>query len=544
MNTHKKLIALLFTLTFIAAIYAKQPQVYIWPRNSEINLPTAIEKFMFLEIPACNKGERLELKINMPDGLTVKNFPRAFSSMVLPHKNRCIYPQRFSAEKNVYTLIFPEAPEKDESHKFLCMTVSVNTTPGKHQMTVDGYINGKKSFSKMFRLKIHAPLSAKQPAKMTVGVYDYAGLEEEYIPILMNMLKQAGVNAVYHMHGEKKGKKSTADFAEKYGMRNALVFFTYDVVNFYKYRKLPLNVTKNDLGSINALLDKPEALKIMVREFFNAAFNKKNYSCVVYDAENGPFSKLGGDRSPYCIEQFRKAAGIPATEEITAHTIATKHRTAFVKYQCGLTARFAKLVRDVLDDHFPDFRYEVYSGYEVDNGPNKNITRERYAVDWKTLADTGFDYATAGYFGSTSLIRNTAEAVSGKAMFIPAEMYIDGFKCKEHFSRTPDAWSVRLLNSILNSDRQGIMFWYANVLDGNALIAIDRISNLLCKTEDFFLNGELDNNAVIVKPVAMKNNCYVLKQGGSICIFLLNPGKEPKNCRVVLKDFKTTNYTG
>ena len=188
----KSLMLLVLAIFQIAAADTPaEPQVHVWPRNSEVNIPTAIQKFIFLEIPSCNEGENLCLKIQMPKGMVIKNFPRSFSSMALPRENKCIYPQTFSIEKDIHTLSFPAAGKKDESHKFLCMTIQVDTVPGDYTVNVTGFINNRKTFSKNIPIKIHPKLNGMQPSKMTIAAYDYAGLEEAYIPVLMNMMKQA-----------------------------------------------------------------------------------------------------------------------------------------------------------------------------------------------------------------------------------------------------------------------------------------------------------------------------------------------------------------
>ena len=183
-------------------------------------------------------------------------------------------------------------------------------------------------------------------------------------------------------------------------MKTTMVFFVSDVLTTYQWRLRPEAAKGADLSSFNKLLDQPEVFKALLKDWFVYAMAGKDYSCIVYEAEDGPFSRKGGDRSEYCKEQFRKAANIPAEEALTDEVLKTKYRKEWVAYQCGLTARCAKIIREVLDDAYPEFRFAIYSGYEIDHGPNKDRTRERYAVDWKKMADSGLDYATAGYFGS------------------------------------------------------------------------------------------------------------------------------------------------
>ena len=226
------------------------------------------------------------------------------------------------------------------------------------------------------------------------------------------------------------------------------------------------------------------------------------------------------------------------------NALNTTYRKEWAAFHCDMSRRAAELFRELIDDKYPGYRLDVYSGYQYDSGVHKDYTRERYGVDWKTMATAMPDYCVAGYGGTPALIAHSAAAMDGNSSFVPAEMYVENFLRMTAPDRSPQMWAVRLLRSYLNGNRRGLALWYANVFDGNALISIDRVTTLLARGEELFLNGKAANDAVIVRPVAEQDNCYVFRNEGSALIVLLNSGDTDKNIQLNLKGFRQTGYTG
>jgi hypothetical protein len=205
----------------------------------------------------------------------------------------------------------------------------------------------------------------------------------------------------------------------------------------------------------------------------------------------------------------------------------------------------ATVLRELLDDKFPDTTLGVYSGYEFDEPPFKDRTRKLYSVDWKSMANTGLDYGSAGYGGSMDQLQNTAKALQGKAVYMPAEMYLVNFLTKSSRTSSPEAWGMRLINAYLNSGMKGgLSIWYGNDLDGSALISINMAVELMRKIESYALKGKRDDNAVKVYPDSEKNNVYVLRKGGNAMIIATNNEASEKNIRIRLQKFRLKGFTG
>ena len=123
-------------------------------------------------------------------------------------------------------------------------------------------------------------------------------------------------------------------------------------------------------------------------------------------------------------------------------------------------------------------------------------------------------------------------------------MYVENFLRMTAPDRSPSKWAVRLLRSYLHGSRRGLALWYANVFDGNALISIDRVSTLLARGEELLLNGTPAGDAVLVRPAAEQDNCYVFRNEGSALILLLNAEEKDKTIHLNLKGFRQQGYTG
>ena len=526
---------LLGVLNSASAAEAVSEPFRVWPRHEPVCWPTGLEQFVFVELP--NSGEKAEtiLRLTLPENCRVTALPRG-NAPSLPAEPDSVFPTAWQQTGCIAEFRLPADAFGNALKKFLTLSVDVQAKTGSFALGFEYLIKGKSLRKGELPVRIYPALSGKQSKLVTVAAYSYPGLRAEYLPVFMEMFRQAGVNAFYQMRGENPELKSTvADFTRKYGMKAGLVFFIHHIREHSPGAK-----------SLAELLDSPEEFKELIRKFFRDKLGNKPYDCVIYDAEAGGLrnGKIQGDTSPHALEVFRKFANIPANTELSVEVIRARYSREWVAYICDQSNRFSRLMREFLDAEYPDFRYEAYSGYELDDGPMKNRTRELYGTDWKTMAATGIDCATAGYHGSMDQIRHTATAVRGKAPYAPAEMYVENFSSSKISGRLPEPWAMRLIRAYMNGDRQGLMLWYANDMDGAALIAVDRLTKFIALVEEFAVKGKLDPEAVTVRPEAEAENVFVLRRGGNALIVALNNSDVEKMLRLNLNGFRVSGFTG
>lgn len=540
----KSCFAALFCVLSILASAVEDP-IRIWPRQEPVELPAQLEQFLYLEMPVPAQKAPGKLLVTFPEGVEIIALPRG-EAPTMPARSRSLQPvaHELRGHRASFTLAASSYP--DRPYAFLPLTIRPGINPGKYTIRTERQF-GNETIKQDIPLIVHPPLAGRQPRKIAVIAYDYPGLSPEALPTYLGMMKSAGINRLDHMRGEPPQTITATDRGAAYGIASGLVFFIHQVQDFYAKRPLPAGAPAGlDVKSLSALLDQPATFKPMIHAFLVQAMDGKPYTTVIYDAERGGFfgGKVGGDRSAYGLASFRKFAGLSDTVQLTDEELATTYRQAWTEYNCRLTERVAKLLREVLDELNPDLGFEVYSGYQFDSGAQKNRTRELYGVDWAKLADAGFDRAVAGYFGSPAQIRHTAEAVRGRAGFTPAEMYVEHFNRQQSVTRRPGPWSVRLLRSYLAGDRQAIALWYANVMDGNALVAVDRLTRLLTRSEEILSQGKLDATGIRIRPETEKDNAVVLRLGGNTLILLLNSDDHDKKIRVMLDGFNLTGFSG
>ena len=272
--------------------------------------------------------------------------------------------------------------------------------------------------------------------------------------------------------------------------------------------------------------------------------NMKEFDCttlVENSAAMAITAKQGKKRfSDYCdvLRSLRYRNG-----EITDYSSKLHYFSEWIKYNCEQSNNIAALTRELIDEQYPDRLLKVYSGYEYDFDPYKDLTRRLYAVDWNSMADTFIDYAGAGYYGSRQDLSHTAEVLSGRTVYIPAEMYVENFLTKNIGDLSPEKWAMRLIEVFMNSGMRGMTYWYANDMDGAALIAVSEFTKFVLLVEDFALRGTFDPDAISVMPKTEADNVYVIRDTKQAMVVALNRSDKPKRIRLTLNDFKIKGYT-
>jgi hypothetical protein len=527
-----------------AALRLSAEPVRIWPRQEPVIWPTGLRQFALIELPAFDVPEAVRLTLELPAGVTLLGVAGG-TSPAMPPESGIVRPEAYRQEGRTATFDFAPGATGGKAQLWLPLAIRVDADPGETALDVELAVGGKTVKKQSIPVKIYPALTGKRPKKLKLGAYDYHGLDEFSLPVFCEMMQRSGIREIHHMRGEDGKTKTTADFAAQYGFRDGLVFFVHHIQEFFAGRQLADGKTF-PTESVALLLEHPAVFKEMVTVFFREKFAGKPYRTVIFDAERGGWrnGKAQGEMSPATLAAFRTYAKLPENEPLSAEIITTKYKEPWVWFICEQSNRIARLVREVLDESWPDIEFQAYSGYEYDDGPLANRTRELYGTDWKTMRATGIDFAVAGYCGTPAQLRHTAEVTGTHAPYLPADMYIENFLAKRIGDCRPEVWSMRLIESYLSGSRRGIMLWYANVFDGAALVAVDRLADFMARIEEFALRGQLDRQAVKVMPEADENCVTVLRDGGNLLIVALNRGNEPKRLRLRLTGVKLQGYTG
>lgn len=533
------------TLIFITALFESiaTDSIQIWPRNPSVIWPSNLEQFMYIELGQLELAEKWTLKLELPQETQIKGMVRGIPPTV-PGLKDTLVPSHIKQDDTLATLFFEKQMNCSRKSNWLPLHIVVKTKPGDYNMKITVESGNKTITKKEFKVKVYPSLSGNQPDTITVGTYDYPGLDVSLLEYYGNMLRGAGINAVYHMRGEYDDRRKTfSDLAPHYGMRNGLVFGFDRIEEFFLAHELP-GRGKIKIDSLAGLLaETPDQLREMMTFFFKTRFGGKNYTTVIYDAEAGGFrnGQVRGKFTPGALKAFRKYAKLSPDTALNREIIQKKYIPQWISFYCQINYRYACLIRDVLDQHFPGIRYEIYSGYQYDYGPLKNHTREVYGTDWNLMKDSGIDYATAGYHGKFSEIAHTTTITGSQAPFIPAEMYAENFLSRQKGGRLPESWSMRLIESFLNGSRKGLMLWYANVFDGAALVAIDRLTSFIKQVEGYMTNTR-EEDLVKISPEHEQKHLYLFRQEGSLLIVVLNPDRQKKRLRLNLEALRLTGH--
>ena len=103
----KFVLALLAATAFLLTAAAQEaaPEVRVWPWLKTIHLPTDLEQFLYLEIPAPTAKTRTIMTLTLPDGITITGFPKGESPTV-PPASISVFPEKFQQQGNTAELQF------------------------------------------------------------------------------------------------------------------------------------------------------------------------------------------------------------------------------------------------------------------------------------------------------------------------------------------------------------------------------------------------------------------------------------------------------
>ena len=234
----KFVLALLAATAFLLTAAAQEaaPEVRVWPWLKTIHLPTDLEQFLFLELPAPGAKAPLTVTMTLPDGIAVTGFPKGESPAV-PPASISIFPEKFQQKGNIAEFQFAEnAFQKNAA--YLSMQLLVKSKPGKYLLTLR-ITAGDWNLQQEIPVEVFPALHGLQPKKITISAYDYPGLAAEFLPTYLGMLKASGINDLLHMRGDYDRPLTATDRAKEYGIRNGLVFFLHQIKDYFTKNPLP-----------------------------------------------------------------------------------------------------------------------------------------------------------------------------------------------------------------------------------------------------------------------------------------------------------------
>ena len=540
MKFYAVMLAVLGLLSAQAQDAAACGQINVWPRHSQVNMPTKLKQFMFVEIPNPASDGSFTLNMTLPPEMSLLG---AFSG-ISPAVPVCpLKPESFKQDGVKAVLNFPAGQfSSDGASGWLSLYLDVNTPVGDYPMTIEAMSADGKLLSKgKFTVRIYPELVNRTIESMPIIAYYYTGIDDAYVDPFLEQMKACGVNALHSMSGEwtwagSVPGKTVADEAQKYGIEVGVIFFSSELENY----------AKKNIGAdytLQRLIDEPEKLTAALKGYIEHSTAGKPHQAVIYDAEAGSVRSdhVEGDLSEYGRAKFSREVG--ADHTLTAAEIFDNHRDEWMWFNCRQTKAIAEATRAMIDEYYPGVLFYIYSGYEYDTGHDKDLSRRNYSMDWNSVADALPDYAGAGYYGSRDDLRHTNDVLDGRTTFIPADMYLENFKHEGGPAPTTEQWKMRLIRTFMNSGMRGMALWYSAVMDGSALIAVSEFVRFVELVEDFALRGHLDENAITVKPKSEVENVYVIRDSRQAKVVLLNNGDRPKTISLTLNDFKIKGYT-
>ncbi|MDD4816490.1 MAG: hypothetical protein PHI85_00780 [Victivallaceae bacterium] len=525
---------LICTTAFFSAAEenAGRGRIKWWPRLTPAVMPTGISQLAILEFPpdAAAGDAPAKLELTLPDGVRYLGSPTAWINPNRPNVHALPFPERTAkaeaAEQtgNILRMSFASGNFGKEPQTFLPMLFEVNAAPGNYAVKAKIESGGVLRVEEL-ALKIMPPLDP-EPCVKPLIVWDYPGVDEPYLPIIINSFTAAGFNRFYEAREELPNRKSATDFQQRFKTAHGIAFSMDGVAQYYKDRPLPAGMIavlteKPDCGW---MVDHPDESRLLIGEFLAFMTAGKPFQYAIMDCERGAFKmngeKIVGDLTEYNRRRFAEYAGLEQTP--TAAEIAEKYREPWIAYCCRLTAEYAAMFESAVRAALPNCKYEIYSGYQFANGS----TRQNYAMNWGEMTEVGMDAAGAGYFGSRKDVRNTAEAIAPTPL-IPAEMYMENFNTPGIPSPrlNVDNFAFRLIQVYLWSGCGGMQIWHGGVLTGGGLVAINRFKNFVNATAGITDGAEFipADDLLTTTPRPAAENIYCFRKDGKTNAIVLNP---------------------
>ncbi len=520
-----------------------------WPRVKPACVIADLEQFAVLEFRSelKLKGD-ITVKITFPEGVKYESVVTAWANPDKPYVSACpppdesAYPEKVEADGNRVTMRFKDGSFDRPGKTWLTMVIAVGKlAPGDgYAAAVEVSTSSGQSYAEKIAMEVRPALSGVQ-CKVPLIMWNFQGLDAQFIPVYMDGMVKAGVNRFYEMREETPGKQGEVDFQKQFNTVHGTAFFGERIGKYFEKNGLPPELAgRTDIVFDNAwLLDHPDVMELFLRDYYKYLMDGKNFKVIIYDAERGAFKQRGtviaGDTTPYSLAKFGDMFKIPEAS-LTPETIVAEFKNEWTRYCCLQSMELAKLANKVAKKYYPGSAFEVYSGYEYDASPNENLTRMTYAVDWKLMREAGMDAAGCGYFGTPEEIAHTAEAVEGVCHMLPAEMYMEGFRTEgvPMPRLAVEAFAFRLISSYLASGGHGVQLWYGAVMHGGGLAALDiytKFANATCE----FLGGASrigTDSFVRVMPKAFSEQVYVFEKAGKKMLIVLNPTDKPATVRL------------
>ncbi|MDD4818014.1 MAG: hypothetical protein PHI85_08610 [Victivallaceae bacterium] len=495
---------------------AEAEPIRVWPRTDPIPVKTG-KQFMFVELPPLAVNDGFTLVVS---GCTVLGSPRG-SFPALPPDELTVHPEKinYNSAKNCVEMSFPAGKYSEMARIWVPLLVDMGYAKAERMnfsvVGADGAVVSERSFHvrKADTLGVHLK-------KVPVAVWYFTGLEEKYVPDFVEQLALSGVNSFYAMDGELVGgapqeSGTVHDFAMTRGYTVGTAFFASKFMEF------------TNGASLVEMLDNPEWFKRQLQDYLLHLSGGKAMNLVVYDAETGAIKsgdRVVGDLSDYGFGRFQTYTS--CQRQFFREDLTGDARGMWITFNCAVSNLMARLSGEAVRELWPDAKFMVYSGYEYDYGKKRDMTRERYAVDWRTMGDQNIDFAAAGYQGAMDEISHMNAVLDGRVKFMPAEAYMWGFDSNQTGSVYSGRMKIRLVEAWLNSGMHGLSIWQAHVLDPSALEAIAGFTRFAGRVEAL-AGGRVERGPAGVSPEKYRQNVYILRNGGRCVMAAVNPSAEP-----------------
>ncbi|MEA4862288.1 MAG: hypothetical protein AB7F40_10170 [Victivallaceae bacterium] len=521
-------------------VNANQDMIRWWPRIKPAVMPDNLTQLAVLEISPSLKIEgEAEISIQLPDNVRYAGCPTAWINPARPRVHAIPFPETtaYAADTvqngNLLTMRFPAGSFGKEPQTWLPLLLEVNGAVGIHTVPVTIRANGME-YREDIALDIRPALSGA-PCRKPLIIWDYQGVDEKFLPIFINGFVKAGFNRFYEGREELPGTKSAVDFQNEFGTGHGVAFSPEAILEYYKNHPLPAELAKCDglVPDCGWMVDHPAESELLFRDFFNFMTSGKTFKYVILDCERGAFKSNGtritNDLSPYNLRRFAAAYGIEGA--LSPEIIAEKYRDQWIEYCCKLSCEFAALLEPIARKLVPSCKYEIYSGYQFQDGE----TKRTYAVDWEMMKKCGMDAAGAGYFGSYKDITATADAIRPVPL-IPAEMFLENFMSTGNpMPRLKvEVFAYRLIQVYLWSGCNGMQIWHGGVLTGPGLVSVDifkQFVNATCDLTDGATRVPVEEIAR-VSPRDAVSNVYCFQKDGKAAVIVLNPSDTDKTIRL------------